>query len=1114
MIKQLQIALFLVLSLTVANAYAQFPYIESFRGATANGITFGGAPSAFLTAGGSGYQAGAHTGTPLDANGEGYLRLTNNTKNQKGYIYSNADFPSTEGLSAEFEYYIYGGNGADGISFFLFDATASPFVIGGFGGSLGYAQINTTNPISPGVSKGYLAIGLDEFGNFSNPTEGRQGGIPGLRPGSVTLRGKGNGPGLTPENYKFLTTVRTADPVNGVPGFSLVGSSAARQPIATNQGYRKVYLDMVPNPAGGYNITVRITRGGSPMITSTVIDNFYYPEPAPATLRYGLASSTGNQTNFHEIRNVIIDIYKKDRFVNPTAVNDETTVCQGKTTSINVFANDVSNNDGGIIVTSSIDLDPLTIGIQSTYSVPNKGTFSLDQQGLVRFTPEASFTGLATANYTVKDSYGKESNVAAISLTYASPPASVNAGPDKLVNVSAVPAVFTLEAGVPSAGQGTWTQVSGPNTAVFTNSATNNTTVTELTGGIYIFRWTVKSAGGCEVTDDVQITINNIPVANDDVYTTSLNTFIALPVLTNDVDANGNTTIDKSSVLIKSQPLHGSLVTDPVTGTVTYRPDDGYSGFDSFVYTIKDNYGAESNTAIVTIAVNLKLAGTADISNTLTNVPVTIPVLDNDPLKTGASVTRDIDPVNGAITINPNGTVHYVPNNGFSGTDSFTYKLKKDGIESDPIAVTVNVRPVGTPDHASTPVNTPVTIQLKDNDLSKAGTSVVLKTNPLHGSFTADISGNLVYTPVNGYTGTETFNYVLRTNDGLESDPISITITVNPLKPVAPDISADAVSGRPRKIDITPPACGSIVITSQPKHGQVTVNPVTAEVLYTADPDYSGPDDFTYIIRDCNGTESDPGKVTLSVKVPARIGLAKALTATTKSLDGSYDLKYVFTIVNFGDVQINNLSLVDDLGAAFPGATISVRKLTGSGTLAINQSYDGKQVKEMLLPSSTIQAKSKLLLELEINVKVADGGTFNNTAFTRGLSESDGGETSDQSTNGLNPDPVTPGDYSPSIPTPATLIAQDIFIPGGFSPNGDGINDFFTVENNQGKRINLEIYNRWANRIYRSSDYKNNWNGKTTEGIYVGNEVPAGTYYYIITINGKERRVGYITISR
>ncbi|WP_285056441.1 Ig-like domain-containing protein [Pedobacter ginsengisoli] len=939
MIKQLQIALFLVFFFIVADVSAQFPYIESFRGATATGITFGGAPSAFLTAGGSGYEAGAHTGTPLDANGEGYLRLTNNTKNQKGYIYSNANFPSTEGLSAEFEYYIYGGNGADGISFFLFDATASPFVIGGFGGSLGYAQINTTNPISPGVSKGYLAIGLDEFGNFSNPTEGRQGGIPGLRPGSVTLRGKGNGSGLTPENYKFLTTVRTADPVNGVPGFSLVGSSGARQPIATNQGYRKVYLDLVPNPAGGYNITVRITRGGSPMVTSTVIDNFYYPETAPATLRYGLASSTGNQTNFHEIRNVIIDIYKKDRFVSPTAVNDEAIVCQGKTTSINVFANDVSNNDGGIIVTSSIDLDPLTIGIQSTYSVQNKGIFSLDQQGLVLFTPEASFTGLATANYTVKDSYGKESNVAAISLTYASLPVSVNAGPDKLVNVSAVPAAFFLEASVPSAGQGIWTQVSGPNTAVFTNSATNNTTVTNLTGGIYIFRWTVKSAGGCEVTDDVQITINNIPVANDDVFTTSLNTFIALPVLINDIDANGNTTIDKSSVLIKSQPLHGSLVTDPVTGTVTYRPEDGYSGFDSFVYTIKDDYGAESNTAIVTIAIN----------------------------------------------------------------------------------------------------------------------------SP---------------------------------------------------KPVAPDISADAISGRPKKIDIIPPACGTIIITSQPKHGTVTVNPVTAEVLYTADPDYSGADDFTYIIRDCNGAESTPGRVNLSVKIPARIGLAKALTAITKNLDGSYDLKYVFTIVNFGDIQIKNVSLVDDLGTAFPGASIIIRKLTGSGTLAINQSYDGKQIKEMLLPSSMIQAKFKLIVELEVTIGIVDGGTFNNTAFTKGLSESDGGETNDQSTNGLNPDPVTPGDYSPSIPTPAVLTAQDIIIPGGFSPNGDGINDFFTIENSQGKLINLEIYNRWANRIYRSADYKNNWNGKTTEGIYVGNEVPAGTYYYIIIINGKERRVGYLTISR
>jgi len=158
---------------------------------------------------------------------------------------------------------------------------------------------------------------------------------------------------------------------------------------------------------------------------------------------------------------------------------------------------------------------------------------------------------------------------------------------------------------------------------------------------------------------------------------------------------------------------------------------------------------------------------------------------------------------------------------------------------------------------------------------------------------------------------------------------------------------------------------------------------------------------------------------------------------------------------------------------------------------------------------------SKEQVTLEINVALAEnGGTFNNSAETEGFSARNGLPTRDTSTDGLNPDPLISGDVSPAEPTPVTLIKNPLFIPKGFSPNNDGTNDAFVIENGNGRQILLEVYNRWGNRIFRNKDYKNEWTGLTTEGIHIGDQVPAGTYYYIVIADNKDKYVGYITINR
>src|SRR5262249_24983284 len=100
----------------------------------------------------------------------GYLQFTDAANNEAGSILYNRPIPSSAGVVATFEQWQYGGNGADGISFFLVDGATTLTATGGLGGSLGYAQRFTTEP---GVKGAYLGIGFDAFGNFYNDGENR-----------------------------------------------------------------------------------------------------------------------------------------------------------------------------------------------------------------------------------------------------------------------------------------------------------------------------------------------------------------------------------------------------------------------------------------------------------------------------------------------------------------------------------------------------------------------------------------------------------------------------------------------------------------------------------------------------------------------------------------------------------------------------------------------------------------------------------------------------------------------------------------------------------------------------------------------------------------------------
>ena len=89
-----------------------------------------------------------------------------------------------------------------------------------------------------------------------------------------------------------------------------------------------------------------------------------------------------------------------------------------------------------------------------------------------------------------------------------------------------------------------------------------------------------------------------------------------------------------------------------------------------------------------------------------------------------------------------------------------------------------------------------------------------------------------------------------------------------------------------------------------------------------------------------------------------------------------------------------------------------------------------------------------------------------------------------------------------------------LFIPNIFTPNGDNINDYFVIKNSNGWNINLQVFNRWGNLVYKADNYQNNWDGK-----YNDKPLSDGVYYYIINAKGKysgkeEQYHGSLTILR
>lgn len=133
-------------------------------------------------------------------------------------------------------------------------------------------------------------------------------------------------------------------------------------------------------------------------------------------------------------------------------------------------------------------------------------------------SPSTTVTGLTAGVYTFKWTItnGTCSSSSTVSVTIQSGPTPANAGPDQSLCLANS---ITLAANTPVIGTGQWSLVSGPAGSAFADAGLPGTTVSGLSTGIYIFRWTTSFSNCTPSTDDVQVTITanpSIALAGDD----------------------------------------------------------------------------------------------------------------------------------------------------------------------------------------------------------------------------------------------------------------------------------------------------------------------------------------------------------------------------------------------------------------------------------------------------------------------------------------------------------------------------------------------------------------------------------------------------------------------
>ncbi|MGY6648340.1 Ig-like domain-containing protein [Wenyingzhuangia sp. IMCC45574] len=572
------------------------------------------------------------------------------------------------------------------------------------------------------------------------------------------------------------------------------------------------------------------------------------------------------------------------------AVNDVISVATNSAvTSIDVIANDDFGPYG------AHPGHPLTLPGGKTISAStNHGAIAV-VNGKIDYTPANGFTGTDTFNYTLTDGYGFASS-ATVTITV---------GGTVVVDANAVIDNYTInedtatnfEVLANDAGVGISIIAYDTTTTAGQSVSQLGTllTYTPANGftGTDTFTYTIEDTNGVQSTATVNVTVQEVVIdtgvltANDDTVSVGTNSAVtAIDVTANDNYGTrgahpGHPLTLPGGKTISASNNHGAIAV--VNGKINYTPANGFTGTDTFNYTITDGGGfASSATVTITVGGTVVIDANAVTDNYTINedTATNFEVLANDAGVGISIIAYDATTTAGQSVSQSGALLTYTPTNGFTGADTFTYTIEDtNGVQST-ATVNVTVQEVvidtgvltANDDTVSVGTNSAVTaIDVTANDnygtrgahpghpLTLPGGKTISASNN-HGAI-AVVNGKINYTPANGFTGTDTFNYTITDGGGFASSA-TVTITVGgtvviDANAVTDNYTINEDTATDFEVLANDAGVGiSIIAYDATTTAGQSVSQSGTLLTYTPTNGFTSADTFTYTIEDTNGVQS------------------------------------------------------------------------------------------------------------------------------------------------------------------------------------------------------------------------------------------------------------------